>query len=322
MAYMKSETQGSFATNGTIRGQRQAVILVLGLLVAVLILAGAVYFVPKGDVANTSVRAIAAELPPYWAWLEGIDAEPAELRDSGRPVYAYSVIPGGVMNGKELELALAHDPVAASHYSGFRPKLARPVRLDRTRQVYVSYRLGSRIYWTSKKVTLRVGETLLTDGTHLVRGRCGNRISEGPLRPVAPAEPSEPALNAPAVPRDPVELTNLPAPPPVWMENPRPFLSVMAPISTSPESGTVPLLPPFPFVPCCGGGVSPHVPATPPVPPRVPPALPSVPPPTEPWQPPTPPGPPPPPVATPEPHSLELLVVGLAILLVLVRLRR
>lgn len=314
---MKLVTQGTFQTNKKNRDQRQVAARVLALLVTVFGLACAFYLVPKDRDTNVGVPTVAADLPPYWAWLEAQESNATQARESGRPVYAYSVIPGGVANRAELTQALAHDAVAASHYSGFHAEAARPIRLERARQVYVSYRLGNRIYWTSKKVTLRPGELVLSDGMNLVRGRCGNRISEMPVKPTAPTEPAEPALNAPVLRRDPVETSDLPAPPPIWTENPTPFLLALAPISGSPAPGSAPFVPPFPFVPCCGGGLGSHSPTAPTVPPVEPPGPPT-PPPTEPSQPPS----APPVVSAPEPRTLEMLVVGLVILLAIVKLRR
>jgi hypothetical protein len=317
---MKWVTQGSFRTNKNNRDKRQVVVPVLellaGLLSTFIVLAGASFLPGRDHPTDAGVPAVAADLPPYWGWLEGDASNTSQSREAGRVVYAYSVIPGGVKNSKELQLALAHDAVAASHYSGFHAELARPLRLHRVRRVYVSYRIGNRIYWTSKKVTLRVGETLLSDGANLVRGGCGNRISEAPLQPSAPSEPAEPALNAPIVRRDPVETTDLPAPPPIWTENPSPFVLALAPIFGSPAQGSTPFIPPLGFAPCCGGGDRPKTPRLPPVP-AVPPGPPTSPPPTEPSQPPS-----PPPVSTPEPQTLVLLIVGLASAVMLVKFRR
>jgi hypothetical protein len=52
--------------------------------------------------------------------------------------------------------------------------------------VYVSFRSGPRVAWTSRRVTIQPGETILTDGQNQARTRCGNRIKE-----VAPAETSK-----------------------------------------------------------------------------------------------------------------------------------
>src|ERR1700730_6287316 len=55
-----------------------------------------------------------------------------------RPVYPYSVVPGGVENAKELKWVAEHDPVVAGHYWGFDFEYAQVVRLTLARTVYVS----------------------------------------------------------------------------------------------------------------------------------------------------------------------------------------
>ena len=54
---------------------------------------------------------------------------------------------------------------------------------------YVSYRFGDKIYWTSKAVHLKAGETIYTDGQHIARGRCLNCYSAHPMMPTRPHEP-------------------------------------------------------------------------------------------------------------------------------------
>ncbi len=51
--------------------------------------------------------------------------------------------------------------------------------------VYVSYRIGNKVFWTKHKLALRKGEAMLSDGTNMARTRCGNRISVLPVRPNA-----------------------------------------------------------------------------------------------------------------------------------------
>jgi hypothetical protein len=118
------------------------------------------------------------------------------LRDrdiaSRRPVYPYSIIPGGIASVAALRSALAHDPVAAAHYAAFDLATARVVQVQEARSVYVSYRKGDDVFWTSKKLRLVVGETLITDGQHISRTRCGNQISDEPRMPVSLAGDPEP----------------------------------------------------------------------------------------------------------------------------------
>ena len=324
---MKSGTQGYFKTNKNSKHQRRPVASVLALLAALLFAGYTSLLSPKRPSTSKTVAVFGADPPPYWVWLEATTTSTLLTHDTNRPVYNYSVIPGGVSNSSELKLALARDPVAASHYQGFNARAAKLLRLQRARQVYVSYRLGNHIYWTSKKVTLRAGETLLTDGRHLVRGSCGNRISELPADPVLRSEPPEEVLDAPVLRQVTAEPVDLPAPPPIWTETPTPFLLTMA-SPGGPVSGGAPFIPPFPFVPCCsgnggGGSLAPTPPPPAGPPPVFPPSGPgpgtsSNPPPN----PPTPPPPVVPPVATPEPQTIELLVIGLATVFALSKLRR
>lgn len=256
------------------------------------------------DFATTDSTDTLSSSPLFWQWIDaGFSAVDRPAAD--RPVFPYSVIPGGVRNKQELLAAAQQDPLVAQHYSDFRTHSAHVIRLAANRRVFVSYRLGDRIYWTRNKVTLHAGETLLTDGNHLARTRCGNRISETPVGPRSPAEPPVEVFNRPVGPRSPqFSPVALPSPPLFPEAHPDVLLAL-----NSPASGTdwgVPIIPFFPF-PIVPGGPSSSKPTPPPLPQPGP--LPS------PSPGPTPlpqPFPAPPPVATPEPRTLVLLIVGLA----------
>jgi hypothetical protein len=222
---------------------------------------------------------------------DGLDLPQISLNgsDSTRAVYPYSVIPGGVESASELRKSVAHDPVVAEHYGDFDIAKARVVRLNQDRLLYVSYRLGNRVFWSKNRLTLPKGETVITDGENMARTRCGNRLAEAPVGPVMAAEPAfetappevaqvlagAPALlGAPFVPGD-VPL----APPPPSFGIP--------PASGSPGGG---IFTP-PGTPIVGGGGPPaHGAAPPPIAP--PPVI-------------------PPPVSTPEPEALLMLATGL-----------
>jgi hypothetical protein len=211
--------------------------------------------------------------------------------DSARAIYPYSVIPGGVESASELRNSVAHDPVVATHYGDFDIARARVVRLNQDRLLYVSYRLGNRVFWSKNRLTLLKGETVITDGENMARTRCGNRLAEAPVGPVLAAEPAFEAappevaqvlagapalLGAPFVPGD-VAL----APPPPDFGIP--------PGSGSPGGG---IFTP-PGAPIGGGGGPPSHRVTPP--PGTPPPI-----------------PPPPPVPTPEPEMLLMLATGIS----------
>jgi hypothetical protein len=112
-----------------------------------------------------------------------------------RPVYRYSVVPGGIRTPAELQEASDHDSVVAAHYAGFNFRRSRVIRVKQAKLVYVSYRIGDQVLWSRKRLSLHVGETLLTDGRAVARGRCGNQISTIARPPTSAAEPSVEALD-------------------------------------------------------------------------------------------------------------------------------
>lgn len=223
-----------------------------------------------------------------------------------RAVYAYSVIPGGVKNRKELQEALRRDPVVAAHYANFHVSSLRLTHLVSSRKVHVSYRIGNQVFWTRKQLTLRPGESLLTDGTHFARTRCGNRVAEVPDGPSSPAEPPIETLDKPVFPRPPEFPTESPQVAPIWAENSTPILLPLTgpAVPIVPGAGGPPFLPIGPIIPCCAGPGKPSTPSQPTPPPA-----------------PLPPLPPGRPVATPEPSSFVQLVVGIAGALLFLRFR-
>jgi hypothetical protein len=108
---------------------------------------------------------------------------------SDRPVYPYSLVPGGVEDARELKWVAEHDPIVAAHYAGFDYDHAKVVRLTLDRTVYLSFRIGNHVYWTRHRVTLHRGEKLLTDGRMTARTRCANQVEEVPQQAAAPVEP-------------------------------------------------------------------------------------------------------------------------------------
>ena len=260
-------------------------------------------------------------LPFFWS---DSDFPSRTGASSSRPVYPYSVIPRGVETPEELRSAIRQDSVVAAHYSDFQVRGARPIRLPRERQFFVSYRIGNQVYWTAKKITLHAGETLLTDGEHLARTRCGNRLSEVPASPTAPSEPSDHTFNTPVVPLRPELTSELLPDAPIWPGSPAPVPLYTS--SASPEPAPGPggfFIPPFIPIACCITSSRPSSPPSSPVPSPSPssPTLPLLPPPYPPLEPLSPPQPSPPPIATPEPDVLTLAAAGLILLLILRRLR-
>ena len=106
----------------------------------------------------------------------GLPNQPA----TGRTVYPFSVIDGGIVSVDELRFCLARDRIAAAHFSNFDISRAWIVKLNTDKRAYVSYRKNDHIYWTGKKIKLSKGEFLVTDGKNYARTRCANRISALP----------------------------------------------------------------------------------------------------------------------------------------------
>lgn len=208
---------------------------------------------------------------PQFQW-DRFPVAPIEALPTARPLYPFSVIPGGAVSPKELKAAIAHDPIVAEHYSGFDVAKAHKVKADKARLVFVSYRLGNEVFWTKRPLKISRGETLITDGKNEARTRCGNRLSATPAGPVSPKEPPPEALEANPTPEifavvnPPLDLPLTPPPP-----------STIQP----PEHGRI-YFPPI--IPIWWGSGQPSVPVTPVTPV--------------------------PPVQTPEPGSLVLLAAG------------
>jgi PEP-CTERM motif len=163
-----------------------------------------------------------------------------------RSVYPYSVIAGGAQSPQELREAVAVDRVVAQHYADFDITKARRVTLDAPKLVYVSYRIGNKVFWTKRKLALRKGEAMLSDGRNMARTRCGNRVSVLPVRPNAPAEPSSSELDGPEF----APITSSPylaaysAPMPTLFSGP----------NQSPGGPGASFVPVAPFFPLPGGG--------------------------------------------------------------------
>jgi hypothetical protein len=113
-----------------------------------------------------------------------------------RRIYPFSIIPGGVASREDVLRAMRSDKVVADHYAGFAADKAQVQTVPAARAVYVSYRKGDQVFWTKHKVMLAEGETVLSDGTNLIRGRCGNRISDTPRLPVEAHGPSPEVLDS------------------------------------------------------------------------------------------------------------------------------
>jgi hypothetical protein len=101
------------------------------------------------------------------------------------------------------------------------PQRAYLLQISEKQAMYVSYRIGLKVYWIRKAISLHPAETLISDGKMLVRARCGNRVAKLPLDAGSPLEPPQQDFDQPyaamiAVPTASPVLTtspsNLPTP--------------------------------------------------------------------------------------------------------------
>lgn len=184
-----------------------------------------------------------------------------QMQREARPVYPYSVVPGGVKDVRELKWAAEHDRVVAAHYAGFDFNHARMMRLPLARLAFVSYRIGNKVFWTRRRVTLKQGEWLITDGKMTARSRCGNQVAEAPQQQTSTQEPPETKFDEPVHPATGTASANPPAPfqsallnrPALPGLGPAPPLSMYDPFT---GGSWVPLAPP-PLPGVCGVGKKP-----------------------------------------------------------------
>ncbi len=218
--------------------------LALAGVLAVLVLFSASHFgLPRSNITSVNDNA-RRDLSDFF--------NPSRLQSASngprRLVYPYSVVPGGVRNAQELKEAISRDPVVAQHYAGFQRDRARVVELPAARAVYVSYRIGSGVFWTKKRTQLVKGEKVVTDGENYARARCGNRISETPQAKTSPQEPSPKTLETPREdPSDRQIISVLMNPAPVSGAS-NPIALGSAPVATPPTGGGV-FVPIIPIVP-------------------------------------------------------------------------
>jgi len=160
-----------------------------GLLLIVIVGAFGAYFINKSNtlaISQASVKFATPELQVQMAQYE-------------RKIYPYSVIRGGLQSREELSASIRNDDVVAEHYSDFDVSKAKIAPAPTTRAMYVSYRMGDTIYWTANKIQIPQGETLITDGTHEARTRCGNMLSDTPMTPLSGEEPDKESFDIPHV---------------------------------------------------------------------------------------------------------------------------
>jgi hypothetical protein len=131
--------------------------------------------------------------------MEALDVKPPTLTfRAARQIFPFSVIPGGVLDERELADSIAKDEVVRKHYGDLEPDRMWFTRTKEPMAAYVSYRKGSDVRWTSHPVTIPANELVLTDGKHMVRARCGNRIEVKKPEPL-PAQVIPPDIPPPDI---------------------------------------------------------------------------------------------------------------------------
>jgi hypothetical protein len=164
--------------------------------VGALIIAGAWALMRPAGTAETAMRSRCKQA----LRVEGRTLQVASRRTGGPVIYPYSIVAGGIHSLADLRHAIETDPVVAAHYAKFNLAKFRIVKLDKDEYAYVSYRIGSDVFWTKKQLKLCKGETLITDGQRFARARCGNQLSQVAEAETWSGEPPPAVLNAPARP--------------------------------------------------------------------------------------------------------------------------
>jgi hypothetical protein len=108
------------------------------------------------------------------------------------------VIPGGLLDERELADSMAKDDVVRKHYEGLQPERMWFTRLKQPMTAYVSYRKDNQVRWTEHAVVIPANELVLTDGKHMVRARCGNRLEVKKPEPL-PAKVMPPDVPPPDI---------------------------------------------------------------------------------------------------------------------------
>jgi len=207
-----------------IRRRRRLAAIVAGLVCVVAI--GLTIHPAPPERLDPSASIPPGQYSPPAGWDLGLGAvvPMAETTFPDRPVYRHSIVPGGVYSRTEVEEAAIRMPDVAEHYRSVNIQRLAPAQVSRDGLYYASYRRDGAIFWTSYRLRVDSKETVLGDGKQLVRARCGNLLSESPLKPVLPPElePLEPEMSVLDVPSLPI-LDHLTNPSGLWI----PFLPLI-----------------------------------------------------------------------------------------------
>ena len=102
-----------------------------------------------------------------------------------------------IRSPEDFRATVESDPLLRERFAAFDWENARLVSIPSETLVHVSYRKDGQIAWTRRKLKLRAGEKVITDGAVTVRTYCCNEIVDAPMRPTRVDEPSPRALQPP-----------------------------------------------------------------------------------------------------------------------------
>jgi hypothetical protein len=130
--------------------------------------------------------------------------EPHEKRvekpqTSGKPWFGLCKVAYAATTVKEFRAQVEADPQLSLHYRDFDWENAEVILTNEDLEKNVSYKKRSMILWTQKKITIKKGEILITDGKIVVRTYCCNQIADWPRGAVEAFEPPERFLSPPVM---------------------------------------------------------------------------------------------------------------------------
>lgn len=182
--------------------------------------------------------------------------EPEKLGfvDDTKEVLSHPLIPGGT-NLISLRAMVKKNPQLAKFYisNGFDLDCSFDTSLPSNEWATVSFRRGKDILWSSKRILLLKGESVIEDcHGSLIRGKCGNLV----YLPEQAVEFDTSPIVADLLPDTGIEYVPTPQP-----DITAPIYPVVLPVE---PTGSAPLYPPLypPFF-CCGNGTVPLPPTVP-----------------------------------------------------------
>lgn len=122
------------------------------------------------------------------------------VKNTPRPRYPLSVIPGGVGTLAEFNMRAKQDPLLA----GLACESAHTETTPSDIVVFTTFRRGNKILWNRRPIAVKKGERLVVGCGRTVLMRCGNEISYTPQEPSESLPPG--TLETPITPAPPTAL--------------------------------------------------------------------------------------------------------------------